>query len=143
MTQVDACYNADQLSQIGHHNGLQLATAGQQNNVGIKNIFFFFFFQQKLWLRCWDVVKKKQTNDKTPRCTKFSFVALLCIKKLRQNHSLQTRKKSFKTNTFCNCKIYIAFMNTIKQVLNEKDLTLNFSKYFHCCTEVTTLEISL
>jgi hypothetical protein len=28
------------LSQIGHHNGLQLATAGQQNNVGFTNHFF-------------------------------------------------------------------------------------------------------
>jgi len=36
---VDACYNADQLSQIGHHNGLPMAAnaAGAQlNNVGAK-----------------------------------------------------------------------------------------------------------
>jgi len=39
VTQVDACYNADQLSQIGHHNGLQLSAnsaGGQLNNVGKK-----------------------------------------------------------------------------------------------------------
>ena len=37
VTQVDAFYNADQLSQIGHQNGHQMSsnsTAGQSNNVG-------------------------------------------------------------------------------------------------------------
>lgn len=46
VTQVDACYNADQLSQIGHHNGLQMganagAGGGQANNVGA----YYFCFQ--------------------------------------------------------------------------------------------------